>query len=181
MRKHCCSSHSPSGIAQPLKDVMPEAAALRRIRWQFFATATQANEGLCGGTRKKMLFHWLRELSGASKPRTHFKKLLWVARWESGSKTGRGHYHLSIAGLPTECVTTSFARAAEDSWRKIAGSIGEVTLWNPSLDGVGYILKLPSSFAEKRTLEDARLGNCWEDYEPTLSNSLRDTIRRGSM
>jgi len=167
-------------VGKPIGTVMPEAVALRGIRWQLFATLTFAEDRLPRGLRVKRLFQWLRHLNGAKTP-VPWKRLRWFARWETGGRIGRGHYHLCIAGLQPECVNVTFAHAAERAWLRFAASRGEVALWNPALDGAGYALKLPETIAGKLAIEQAQIGCGWEDCEPMLSDSVRDAIRRGPM
>lgn len=165
---------------KPPKVEMPEAWALRKIRWQFFVTLTFAKEHRSKSLKRSMLFRWLRSLDGKKSP-VHFKRLLWVARWELGRHGGRGHFHIALAGIPSEHAHTGFARTAEKAWFRFAHSIAEVALWNPALDGVGYILKLPNTPGGNWAIEKAAFQAGGEDCEPTLSNSLRDTFRRRSM
>lgn len=87
----------------------------------------------------------------------------------------------SIAGIPAECLTPSFLHETEAFWFPKNGSIAQVALYILSLDGVGYVLKLPSSEAGRAALEKMHRGHCWEDSEPILSKSLLPTLRRASM
>src|SRR5438034_1126973 len=76
--------------------VMPEEHALRNFHWQLFITLTFTSDQLKPGSRRVLMFSWLRDVAG-SVPQTHFRKLLWVSRFERGRGL-RGHFHLCIAG-----------------------------------------------------------------------------------
>ncbi len=119
---------------------MPEAYRLRLLRWQLFATLTFQEDGRPEHVRKSMIWSWLRKLARAY--RVYFPELLFCIRFEYGASGGvHGHYHVLIAGLPPEAITPAGCRHAEALWTQRGGGRSQVEVFNPSLDGVGYILK----------------------------------------
>jgi hypothetical protein len=157
--------------------VMPEAFVLRRFVWQLFVTLTFRRECAREANRKSMLFAWLRGLSRSCG--IHFKhRLLWFARYERG-RSGTGHYHLCVAGLPSQFVQPECCRAYESLWRTKGGGFAQIESYDPARDGVGYILKRP--FSEFNSVSGAFFRNDADDYLPTLSDSLIEAMRRGPM
>jgi hypothetical protein len=157
--------------------VMPEAFVLRRFVWQFFVTLTFRFELAREANRKSILFAWLRDLSHSCG--IHFKhRLLWFTRYERG-RSGTGHYHLCIAGLPARFVQPECCRAYESLWRTKGGGFAQIEPYDPARDGVGYILKLPISGFN--SVHGASFRNGGDDYIPTLSASLIEAVRRGPM
>ena len=158
-------------------NVMPEAFVLRRFVWQLFVTLTFRRECAREADRKSMLFAWLRDLSHSCG--IHFKhRLLWFARYESG-RSGTGHYHLCVAGLPSQFVQPEYCRGYESLWRTKGGGFAQIELYDPARDGVGYMSKLPRSRFD--CAREDRFGNGGDDYLPTLSDSLIASMRRGPM
>jgi hypothetical protein len=156
---------------------MPEEFALRKMRWQLFATVTFRFAQASDEKRKSIIFAWLRDMACLS--HVHFKyRLIWVARYEIG-KGNRGHYHACVAGLPSTFVRCECCRACELLWRNRTGGFAEVTTYDPARDGVGYVLKIP------RCPNDAESGGWLQDdegnYLPMLSASLLESVRRGPM
>ncbi len=160
----------PVGRTVPFR-VMPEAHRLRLVRWQLFATLTYS-EDRSPRTRQTVLFSWLRDVAKVS--RLHFKHhLLWVARYEFGRRTLRGHHHICIAALRNGAEhSLSHCRRYEELWRARTGAIAAITPYNPDRDGVGYALKRPYA--------DGGSGDQME-CEPTLSHSLMHAMRRGRL
>jgi hypothetical protein len=161
------------------KREMPEAYALRRFHWQFFVTLTFRKPPRSKARGTTRVFAWLRETAALG--RIHFRRLFWVLRYESGPKGSRAHYHLCLAGLPPALLTRHLCRVLESKWRTISGGLSEVTLYDHTRDGVGYILKLPP---ESRMCHPRRGGivrSDGEDCEPMLSVSLIEGVRRGRM
>jgi hypothetical protein len=149
----------------------PEAWRLRQIHWQFFVTLTFVNPMPAMMAQCIATFSWLREV--AANADTHFKRLLWVRRYELGKTDGRGHFHLCIAGLPSGYTTQSFTRQTEALWRQRTGGLADIRRYQPTRDGIGYILKTAQDMPGLITNQD-------EQY-PTLSKSLFATLRRGRM
>jgi hypothetical protein len=156
---------------------MPEACPLRRFHWQLFVTLTfrkPRSKVRC----TSLVFSWLRETAALG--HIHFLRLFWILRFESGPKGSHRHCHLLLAGLPLALLTRQLCRVLETKWWTIAGGLSEVTLYDHTRDGVGYVLKLPP---ESRSYHSRggvfRTGV--EDCEPTLSASLIEGVRRGRM
>ena len=82
-----------------------EEFAIRRVRWQLFATLTFKREKLSQRHRYGLLFAWLRRLADSKE--VHFKRLLFAVRAEAGESFGRFHYHVLISGLPVHEVNPS--------------------------------------------------------------------------
>jgi hypothetical protein len=161
------------------RSAMPEAHALRRFHWQFFVTLTfpkpPPSKFLC----ICRVFSWLRETAALGQ--IHFRRLFWVLQFESGSKGSHRHCHLCLAGLPPALLTRQLCRALECKWRTIAGGLSEVTLYDHTRDGVGYILKLPLESRMCHRCKGGVFRSDGEDCEPMLSASLIEGVRRGRM
>ena len=117
----------------------PEIYALSLIQWQLFASLTFKKANLADAVRMKMFFALMREQ--AKNFGVHFKKTIWCLRTEAGEATGRLHLHALIAGLPEHAVTTATCFSFMKIWEKLGGGMARVTVYSPSLDGVGYVLK----------------------------------------
>lgn len=117
----------------------PEIYALSLIQWQLFASLTLKSAKLADGVRMKMFFALMRKQ--AENFGVHFKKTIWCLRTEAGEATGRLHLHALIAGFPVHAVTTATCFSFMKIWEKLGGGMARVTVYSPSLDGVGYVLK----------------------------------------
>jgi hypothetical protein len=117
----------------------PEIYALSLIEWQLFASLTFKSEKLADGVRMKMFFALMRKQ--AENFGVHFKKTIWCLRTEAGEATGRLHLHALIAGFPEHAVTTATCFSFMRIWEQMGGGMARVTVYSPSLDGVGYVLK----------------------------------------
>lgn len=167
-------------ITRPHWLAMPEAHALRKIHWQFFVTLTFRSNCLIWATRKCLMVSWLRDVA-SSVPRTHFRKLLWVSRFECGRGL-RGHFHLCIAGIPAALANGALCKHLEALWRRRTHARAEALLYDNARDGVGYTLKLPIA----PQVIGCGLGMSFRnddeaDTNPMLSNSLFEAMRRGRM
>ena len=117
----------------------PEIYALSHIQWQLFASLTFKSAKLADAVRMKMFFALMREQ--AKNFGVHFKKTIWCLRTEAGEATGRLHLHALIAGFPEHAVTTATCFSFMKIWERLGGGMARVTVYSPSLDGVGYVLK----------------------------------------
>ena len=117
----------------------PELLSLSRIEWQFFCTFSFKSERLTDGIRLSIFFALLR--TQARNFGVHFKQLVWALRRESGESTGRLHFHALIAGLPPSGRTAATSFSTMRLWERLGGGMARVTVYNPTLDGVDYILK----------------------------------------
>jgi hypothetical protein len=139
---------------------MPEAFRLRMMAWQLFVTLTfRQGSSSVFRNRKIALFGWLRDV--AHTDRIHFKRLLWVARYEFG-KQGEGHFHIALAGLRR--LSCGEYRSL---WYRRAG-FAQIEPYHLGRGGIEYLLKLTS--------RDCQLQ---DDYPPTLSDSCFEVLRRG--
>ena len=117
----------------------PEIYALSLIDWQLFATLTFKSERLTSTVRIKMFFALMRRQ--ADNFGVHFKQTIWCVRAERGEATGRPHLHALIAGFPEHAQTTATCFSFMRIWEGLNGGMARVSLYSPSLDGVGYVLK----------------------------------------
>jgi hypothetical protein len=117
----------------------PEIYALSLIQWQLFASLTFKSAKLAEGVRLKMFFALMREQ--AENFGVHFKQTIWCLRTEAGEATGRLHLHALIAGFPEHAATTATCFSFMKIWERLGGGMARVTVYSPSLDGVGYVLK----------------------------------------
>jgi hypothetical protein len=117
----------------------PEIYALSLIQWQWFASLTFKSEKMADGVRMKMFFALMREQ--AENFGVHFKQTIWCLRTEAGEATGRLHLHALIAGFPEHAATTATSFSFMKIWERLGGGMARVTVYSPSLDGVGYVLK----------------------------------------
>jgi hypothetical protein len=117
----------------------PEIFTLSLIEWQLFATLTFKSVKLTDAVRIKMFFALMRTQAGNFG--VHFKKTIWCLRSERGESTGREHLHALIAGFPKHALTTATCFSFLKIWEGQGGGMARVTLYSPSLDGVGYVLK----------------------------------------
>jgi hypothetical protein len=159
---------------------MPETHSLRKLYWQFFVTLTFQSDRLWPETRRCLMFSWLRGVAG-SIPRTHFRRLLWVSRFERGRGL-RGHFHLCIGGIPSPLATVDLCRQLELAWQNRVHARAEVLLYDHARDGVGYIMKVQTGASVTGTGHGTACQDDSDgDINPTLSNSLFETLRRGRM
>ena len=117
----------------------PELLSLTQIDWQFFMSFTFRRERMPERVRLSMFFAMVREQChnfGA-----HFKRVPWALRREHGEATGRYHFHAVIAGLPPNVRTAATCFSWMRIWEKHGGGWARVSIYNPTLDGVDYILK----------------------------------------
>jgi hypothetical protein len=158
---------------------MSEAHVLRRFYWQLFVTLTFVKPPTTRASSLPQVFTWIRDVARSSD--VHFKRLMWVLRFEFGSVAGRAHYHLCLAGIPPASLGQRFCQSLESGWRTRGGGLAEVALYNQERDGVGYILKLPHFFKGSSS-EPARSSEVsGDDCEPMLSDSLIQAMTRGRM
>jgi len=141
---------------------MPEAFRLRMMAWEVFGTLT-FRQGLNDvfHTRKITLFSWLRDVAHVGG--IHFKRLIWVARYEFG-KGGEGHFHVCLAGL-----YVLSCRKFETLWYQRAG-FAQIEPYDKAHDGIGYVLKLAAHSCAPQ-----------DNYPPILSDSCFEALRRGPM
>lgn len=121
-----------------IRKVNPEVFSLSFLRWQLFCTFSLKNERCTESLPVRMYFAWLRKL--ADNLKVHFKSVLWCLRLEFGEKTGRRHYHALIGGLPEYRIDRLTIFASKNLWEHVGGGMARVYQFNPSLEGVDYVL-----------------------------------------
>src|ERR1041384_3838614 len=137
---------------------------ISELEWQLFGTFTFKRE--CPSEIAfKMWMGWVR--LSAKFSAVHFRKVLWALRCERGEIGGRFHFHALIGGYPTWCLNRSFNFACMHAWSEQGGGHSRIWRYNPSLDGVGYILKHLRDFTSKHQrngvgLKDRNAGECYE-------------------
>ena len=157
----------------------PEAYALRHFYWQLFATLTFVEPPTTRAASLPLVFAWLRDVARAG--RIHFKRLMWVLRFEIGTKGDRGHYHLCLAGVPRALLSQHLCRSLESAWRARGGGLSEVTLYDQARDGLSYVLKLRLMVEGVKVTRTGSFRISNDDCEPMLSVSLIEAVRRGRM
>ena len=160
------------------QEAMPEVYRLRLFHWQLFATLTFRYSPDSRAMSLPLVFVWLRKVATASQ--IHFKRLLWVLRFETGPRSGRGHYHICLAGIPLASLCQYLCLSLESVWQACGGGLAKVTFYNRARDGVGYILKLPQ-VSQEHLLRKNCSRTSGDDCEPMLSASLLDAVRRSPM
>ncbi len=117
----------------------PEKHLLDVVHWQFFCSFTFKTLKMSETAWMKMFFAMMREQ--ADNFGVHFPDLMWVLRKERGEISARLHYHALIAGLPEHAVKPATCFSFMKIWEKHGGGISRVRVYDPTLDGVGYVLK----------------------------------------
>src|SRR5690242_15526370 len=117
----------------------PEKHLLDVIDWQFFCSFTFKTLKVSEAVWLKMYFAMMREQ--ADNFGIHFFKTLWTLRKEKGELTDRPHFHALIAGLPVTAVNSATCFSFMRIWEKFGGGSARVRVYDPTLDGVGYVLK----------------------------------------
>jgi hypothetical protein len=158
---------------------MPEAYRLRHFYWQLFVTLTFRYPPRSRASSLPIVFVWLRNVTNVTD--LHFKRLMWALRFEVGPRSGRGHYHLCLAGIPRTSLGRDLCLLLESAWQRKSGGLAEVALYDRARDGIGYILKLPDSYRSSLVETSSSSITSDDDCEPMLSNSLLKAIRRGRM
>lgn len=160
-------------------NVLPEAFALSRFYWQLFATLTFVAPPTTRASSLPLVFAWLRDVARTGG--IHFRRLMWILRFERGAKGDRGHYHLCLAGLTPTLLGPRLCDSLQVSWRTRCGGLSEVALYDQGRDGLGYVLKLQPMFqvATPGHLSGFRIND--DDCQPMLSVSLIEAVRRGPM
>lgn len=134
----------------------PELYHLTRIRWQFFGTLTFRAAEVPERIRLCMWFSAARKCAEGFG--LYFPTLPWCLRQEQGETNGRRHFHVLLGGLPEQAVQIQTCFALMAQWEAAGGGMARYRLFNPGLDGVGYVTKcLGMSGAD--TYESAKFGS----------------------
>jgi hypothetical protein len=148
----------------------PYRQALEQVRWQFFGHLTFKRQSEPEARRLARFSAMLRPV--AYRSHTHFLRLLWCLRQERGDLGGQVHFHFLLAGLPPRAVTPRTCREAETWWTRKGGGNAVVTLYDPALHGVAYMLKVSAQDSRSRAgRESGKFGP--GDCELMLSGGLR--------
>lgn len=112
---------------------------LALIDWQLFCTLTLYDEEHSDSwvikrwfALHRMVCRWFR---------VYQPNLLWCLRSELGETTGRRHYHALLGGLPMSTLHKVTCFAIKNSAENYGFGMCRVYVFNPQLDGVGYVLK----------------------------------------
>ena len=156
----------------------PDIHKLRLIDWQFFGTLTFKSERLPERVRLSAYFALMRKV--AKQFRVFFPNLLWCLRLEKGEATGRVHFHYLLAGLPRQVVTTTTCFLQMSIWEQVGGGMARVHLFDPRLNGAGYLLKDLGNSADAGDLyESAKFGG--GHCQLMFSNAAEKVFLRRSM
>lgn len=147
---------------------LPEFHSFASIEWQLFVTLTFKHKwpGLKIG--KDMLHAWIRHVAKAQGAR--FERVLFLSRLENGSSGDHWHLHVLVGGLGF--VNPGLYRAAETLWEKRGGGDSQVSIFDRSRDGVGYVLAQPADYIRSRRISDDAL------FIPTPSESVLALARK---
>lgn len=159
----------------------PIATAASRVTWEHFCSLTlkgkflgETEDGAAAHARRRILYAWFRKVEKAFGIPSG--KLVFLAREESGEKTGRWHWHALLSGLyhvPGRGVIPS-PNPKSDAFRIMAlweqcgsgAGMARVREYDAQLSGVSYVLKglenLEFSYAGANAYE---LGKFAEDVE----------------
>lgn len=141
---------------------------LRQVDWQIFGTLTFKQARLPERFRLSMFFTMLRKL--ADRLHLYFPRLVWALRQDGDGLSSQRHFHFLLAGLPRHAATNRTCSFISDQWQRLGGGMARIALYDPTLDGVAYILKYSGQAIQMGGIESAKFGprNC----ELMLSNSL---------
>lgn len=117
----------------------PERYWLPQIPWQLFGTLTFEEDRMPEARRLSRFFCVARR--AAKLTRTHFPDVLLVLRQEDGDKFGRRHFHFVMAGLRIITDVRQLCAKLEECWQSKGGGLPEIKAYDPSRDGILYILK----------------------------------------
>lgn len=151
----------------------PDVYQLTRIRWQLFGTLTFSSERCPERVRLGMWFAMCRKTAASF--RLYFPRMLWCLRQEQGAVGGRRHFHYLLAGLPAKAVTISTCFAEMASWENLGGGMARVRVFNPTLNGVGYVSEC-LGMAGADSYESAKFG--WSSAGLMLSKGAEAMLRR---
>ncbi len=158
---------------------LPESIILSRYRcWRVFGTGTWSSPVVPRPVQqRKLLFAFLyRTAKMAGIP---FRRLVWVARHETGERFGREHYHWLIGAEEWQPTLADMFRLNE-LWDDLPKcGFARNHLFDERLNGVEYVTKCLSGSAPGDTLggdfyEGSKFAH--RGAEVTLSNSLARAV-----
>lgn len=177
----------------------PERYWLSRIPWQLFGTLTSEEDYLPEAEWLSRFFCVARR--AAKLTRTYFPDVPWVLRLEGGGKFGHPHLHFVMAGLRVATNVHQLCAKLEECWQRDGGwkqvvrhrhyvKLGEsrrgkcggrcqIEAYDPSRDGIGYLLKgLNHPAANFPTSPKFTLGNGQIMESPAVYRFLMESQRQ---
>jgi hypothetical protein len=165
----------------------PMVHAIRDVPFDVFGHLSFKNPRPAGREVHALMMRIIRKSGRLS--HTHLERILFVARGEYGEATHRFHMHILLGNLGLLSHTTGYLMTMKDAWSaarfnvgSFAGVMGDISQWwpyDPSLDGVGYVMKGLERYefaGEARSYELSKFGLT---DEVTVSDSmLRFASRR---
>jgi hypothetical protein len=170
----------------------PLVYALRDCPWQVFGTFTFKTPLPVNREAEVLVRNTMRKACRMA--HVHFESAWFLTRGELGELNGRFHYHMLIGNFPPFAGTSNFCLDLKGYWSRlrlnvgsfagIQGDIGQVWPYEPTLDGVRYVMKGVERYefaGEARAYELTKFGLT---DQITLSNGLllhvSRQIRKGS-
>lgn len=147
---------------------LPEGWSVGDVPWQLLAHLTFRRTDVPHSLGLKICFAWIREL--ADLQGAYFPRVLILLKRELGRSGQHAHYHALIGGLRS--LPQNFCSRALEAWKAKGGGIDKIALFDDSLDGVGYALKLGRGYGQSK---EARSD---EIEIPTLSRAVFRYLRR---
>lgn len=83
--------------------------------------------------------------------------------------------------MPPALLDRQCCKSLQAAWRARYGGLSEVALYDQGRDGLGYVLKLQPMFQRATPGHPSGLRMNDDDYDPMLSVSLIEAVRRGRM
>lgn len=157
-------------------DVLPEAYALRRKRWQQFIVLTFASQQLPARIRKRMVEAWLRRLASE---RAEYRRLRALYRFERGASEDHVHAHVLLAGLKD--IPPKFRDTVQHLWLRQGGGWSCIRKFDPLRDGVGYVLKASANYGRSRRYRDDEIDipTLWPSLDAFWPKKRKRRQRRG--
>lgn len=157
-------------VDSPGQAVSPYYFTLVRQPWQLFVTLT-FDDPVPSEWRRLAMFHALLRRV-ARREHAHLNGLLWCLREENGGRFGRVHFHFLLMGLPDNRLGGAVCRRLVTEWKHFRGGQADVRVYDPTLDGVRYVLKIsPQDANNLDGRESAKFGP--NDCKLVLGNALK--------
>jgi hypothetical protein len=127
----------------------PLVYALRDAPWQVFGTFTFKNPIPVNREAEVLVRNTMRKACRMA--HVHCESGWFLTRGELGELNGRFHFHMLIGNFPPLASTAGFCLDLKNYWSRlrldvgsfagVQGDICQVWPYEPSLDGVGYVMK----------------------------------------
>lgn len=168
--RYCRPVASMDSTGQP---VSPYYFTLVRQPWQLFVTLTFDDPVPSERRRLTKFLALLRRL--ARREHSHLNSLLWCLREENGGRFDRVHFHALLMGLPDNRLGGALCRRLVTEWERLGGGQADVRVYDPSLNGVRYVLKIsPQDANNLDGRESAKFGP--NDCKLVLGNALKAAL-----